>query len=151
MKGELYINGKDAFTTWGISMEDGGLSALMTPPPMKEMAESKRRTAHGKTVYYSNQKVDEREITLPIHILAASKDEFFERYNAFCEDVLKGGYLKINTKYQEDVYYRCYFLSCTQFSELVREIAKFSLKLVEPDPTNRAAESTTDEDDQISE
>ena len=28
---ELFINGKDAYTTWGISMDDTALSALMTP------------------------------------------------------------------------------------------------------------------------
>lgn len=34
--GELYINNKDAYTTWGISMDTSSLSSLMTPPPMKD-------------------------------------------------------------------------------------------------------------------
>ena len=36
---ELFINGKDAYTTWGISMDDTALSALMTPAPNKEFIE----------------------------------------------------------------------------------------------------------------
>lgn len=40
---ELFINGKDAYTTWGISMDDTALSALMTPAPNKEFIENKSR------------------------------------------------------------------------------------------------------------
>lgn len=145
--GELYINNKDAYETWGLSMEDGGLSALMTPAPMKEMPESKRRTSAGKRIYTRNIVQDERELTLPIHITARTKDAFFELYSAFCDDVLAGGYLRITTKYQEGVVYRCRYLSCTQFNEYVGKMAKFSLKLVEPDPTNRA-ETSTNEDEE---
>lgn len=36
MIGELFINGRDAYSTWGISMDDTSLSALMTPAPNKE-------------------------------------------------------------------------------------------------------------------
>lgn len=137
--GELFINGHDAYTAWGVSLEDEGLSTLMTPPPMKDMPESKRRTAHGKTVFSDCQRVDEREITLAMHIVARTRDAFFENYIAFCE-VLEGGLMEITTKYQEDVVYRCYYVSCTQFSEYSRMMAKFSLKLVEPDPTDRDVE-----------
>lgn len=45
---ELFINGKDAYTTWGISMDDTALSALMTPAPNKEFIENKSRMEHGK-------------------------------------------------------------------------------------------------------
>ena len=50
MIGELFINGKDAYTTWGISMDDTSLSALMTPAPNKDLVENKSRLEHGKRV-----------------------------------------------------------------------------------------------------
>ena len=59
-----------------------------------------------------------------------------QRYGDFCE-VLRGGVLEIQTKYQPGVYYRFIYLSCTQFSQFIGQLAKFSLKLSEPDPTNR--------------
>ena len=40
MEGEFYINDKDSYTTWGISMDTSSLSALMAPPPMKEFKEN---------------------------------------------------------------------------------------------------------------
>lgn len=45
MKGELYINGKDAYLTWGISMDDTSLSELMTPPANKAYRKRKSLAA----------------------------------------------------------------------------------------------------------
>jgi hypothetical protein len=55
MEGEFYINDKDAYTTWGISMDTSSLSALMTPPPMKEFIENKSRLENGKRVNFRFQ------------------------------------------------------------------------------------------------
>ena len=43
MKEELYINGKDAYTTWGISMDNNALSELMTPSSNKTFIENESR------------------------------------------------------------------------------------------------------------
>ena len=43
MTGELYINGKDAWTSWGVSMGDGFLDALDAPLQMKDYIESESR------------------------------------------------------------------------------------------------------------
>ena len=48
MKGELFINGKDAYLEWGIGLENGALLTLMTPPPNKDLIENKSRLEHGK-------------------------------------------------------------------------------------------------------
>ena len=139
-KGELHINGQDAYTTWGISFDQTALSTLMTPSPNKAYIENKSRLEDGKRVIVHNPKVDERSVTLTFNLTAKNEDEFFTRYNSFCEE-LKNGHMEIKTKYQENVVYRMVYESCTQFSQLIREIAKFSLKLTEPDPTNRGIES----------
>lgn len=136
MTGELFINGKDAYTTWGISMEGTSLSALMTPAPMKAFVESSSRLEHGKRVITSNPKVDERNITLEIHLTAKNEDDFFSKYINFCNE-LATGVLNIRTKYQPNTIYRTIYLSCSQFSQFMRGIAKFSLKLCEPNPAKR--------------
>ena len=48
MKDELRINGKDAYTTWGISMDNNALSELMTPSSNKTFIENESRLEHGK-------------------------------------------------------------------------------------------------------
>lgn len=137
MKGELFINEKDAYTTWGISMESTSLSALMTPAPMKAFVENSSRLEHGKRVITSNPKVDERNITLEIHLTAKDKDSFFSKYLSFCEE-LTTGVLNIRTKYQPTVVYKTVYLSCSQFSQFMQGIAKFSLRLCEPNPKDRS-------------
>ncbi|WP_298072229.1 hypothetical protein [uncultured Bacteroides sp.] len=139
MKGELYINGKDAYDTWGISMADTSLSALMTPAPNKEYIENKSRLEHGKRVITENVKVDERSLSLEIHLTATHKDQFFERYLSFCEELKKGA-LEIKTSYQKDVIYRMIYKSCSQFSQFMQGIGKFTLKLEEFNPENRKSQ-----------
>lgn len=135
--GELKINGKDAYTEWGISFDQTALSTLMTPPPNKSYIENKSRLENGKKVLVHNPKVDERSVTLSFNLTARNDGEFFERYNSFCEE-LRGGLLNIETKYQNGVVYKMVYENCTQFSQLIREIARFSLKLVEPNPNDRS-------------
>lgn len=138
MKGELFINGKDAYTEWGISMDTSSLSALMTPASNKDLPENKSRLEHGKRVIIdaSVVKVDERQLTLTVNLTAKNEVEFFSRYNSFCKE-LATGKLNIRTKYQPDVMYRTIYKSCNQFTQFMRGIAHFALKLDEPNPTDR--------------
>ena len=50
MKGELLINGKDAWTTWGVCMGEGFLDSIDAPAPMKDYIENESRLEHGKRV-----------------------------------------------------------------------------------------------------
>lgn len=136
MIGELFINGKDAYMEWGISMDDTALSALMTPAPNKEFVENKSRLEHGKRVVAANPKKDERNLTLQINLTAPDKDIFFARYDSFCKE-LATGVLEIRTKYQTNILYRTVYLSCQQFSQFMQGIGKFVLKLNEPNPSDR--------------
>lgn len=141
LKGQLYINGKDAYSTWGIFMDDTALSTLMTPAPNKEFVSNKYRSKDGKRVIRHNPRLDEREITLSFNMSAKSPEEFLANYGKFCYDVLATGEMVIHTSFQPTIWYRCIYLSCTQFSEFIREMAKFSLKLNEPDPSDRGETS----------
>ena len=135
-KGELFINNKDSYDNWGISMDTSSLSALMTPAPNKEFIENKARLEHGKRVIAASPKVDERNLTLTINLTAKNEDEFFEKYDSFCQE-LATGVLNIRSKYQPNIVYRTIYLSCNQFTQFMRGIAHFSLKIVEPNPMDR--------------
>lgn len=141
LKGQLYINDMDAYTTWGIFLEETALSALMTPAPNKEFISNKYRSKDGKTVIKHNPRLDEREIMITFNMTAKDADTFMANYAKFCEEVLAKGELVIRTRFQPNVWYRCIYLSCTQFSQFIQEMAKFSLKLNEPDPSDRGVTS----------
>lgn len=136
MKSELYINGKDAYMAWGISMDDTSLSELMTPVSNKGFIENESRLEHGKQVLISNPKLDARNLTLKINLTASSEQQFFERYTSFCKELATGA-LEIKTIYQPDVVYKTIYQSCSQFSQFMRGIGKFTLKLNEPNPNDR--------------
>lgn len=141
LKGQLLINGKDAYLTWGIFMEGTALSTLMTPAPCKEFISNSYRSKDGKKVIKHNPRLDEREITVAFNMSAKNEDTFLANYAKFCEDVLATGEIILHTSFQPDVWYRCVYLSCTQFSQFNRELASFSLKLNEPDPSDRGETS----------
>jgi hypothetical protein len=137
-KSELYINGKDAFTTWGLSMDDSGLAALIAPPPMKSIVTNSSRNQHGTRYSNDAPRFDERTISLGINFKAATEAQFWQRYTSFCNDVLANGELTIATKYQPETVYRFIYTQCSQFQQYRRGLAKYVLKLTEPNPDDRA-------------
>lgn len=139
--GKLIINGKDAYKEYGIFMDDTALSTLMTPAPNKEFISNKYRSKNGKRVIMHNSCLDEREITVGFHLSAPNVDTFLAKYEKFCKEVLATGKMVINSSFQPKVWYRCVYISCTQFSQFMREMASFSLKLNEPDPSDRGETS----------
>lgn len=134
--GQLKINGKDAYSTWGISMDDTSLSTLMTPPPVKAYIENNDRTEHGKRIITTSVFVDSRDLTLQLNLTAKNEQQFFERYVLFCDELSKG-VLDIESSFQQGVVYHCLYQSCSQFSQFMRGIGKFVLKLTEPNPNKR--------------
>lgn len=136
MRGDLFINGKDAYEEWGLSLDPNGVSTLMTPAPNKDIISNKSRLQHGKRVINANPRKDERNLTLVINIRASDQDEFLQRYASFCDE-LATGELVISTRYQPGVRYYMNYLSCSQFAEYRFGLGKFTLRLNEPDPSKR--------------
>lgn len=139
MTGELFINGKDAYIEYGMSLEDGAISALLTPPSLKEFVENESRIENGKKIIVGYPVYDARDVSLAFHIVAPTKEAFFAKYQALCA-VLQKGIVKIKTKYQADTVYKFVYNSCTQFSQYSFGIAKFTLKLTEANPADRTGE-----------
>lgn len=139
MVGEVFINGVDAQKLYGVIFGEESFTTLLTPPPLKAYIESKSALNHGKQVIINNTspKIDERDIQLTFYLRASSKGEFLKRYADFMA-VLQSGRIDIRTKYQPEVCYHCNYISCTQFAQYNGRLAKFVLKLNEPNPNNRS-------------
>ena len=140
----------DAYDTYGISFTDASLSRLMTPAPNKDAIENKSRLQHGKRVIRNTTFVrkDEREVSLEMHLTAPDKTTFWSRYSEFCNDILDNGFFDI--KHRDITYsdngvtknqvFRMTYISCEEFSEFMQQLAKYTLTLNEPDPSNRLEE-----------
>lgn len=76
MTGDLFINRKDAWSTWGVRMGDGFLDAIDGLNQMKDYIEDESRLEHGKRVITDNAKVDSREITLQFTIEGSSESDY---------------------------------------------------------------------------
>lgn len=137
MTGELTINGWDAYSRWGISPSDGAFVALRTPPEKKERVKNVSRLQHGSRYVGDVERYDERQITLPLHIVASSAEDLCKKFDKFATEVLDGGRLEIVHHIAPDVRYKCLYIGCANYVESCG-IAKFQLKLVEPNPTDRS-------------
>lgn len=134
--GELEINLYDAYTKWGVGLEDGALNELMTIPATKDFITNESRLEDGTRYASQPFKVAQRDITLAMHMIAPTGGNILENLDKF-RSQLATGQVNIRTRRQITTVYKCKYVSCTQFSQIDRKIAKFTLKLVEPNPTDR--------------
>lgn len=134
--GELFINSKDAYVEWGVSLEPGGVSALMAFPPQKLPVVNKNVTAAGAVVVCGSGLVDERHLELPLHITAPSFSSFLRRRASFESELRRAGSLTLDLVvgpaelYSHTVYY----VDCRQYRQYRGGMALFLLTLYEPVP-----------------
>jgi len=136
MKGDFSINGKDAYSTWGITLSEGAIAALLTPAGKKDYIQNSSRMENGIRYIDNLNRWKERTVDLPFNLTASTPEIFISRYKSFCEELMKGR-LELRIKILPGMIFRFIYKSCTQFAELRCGIAKFSLNLIEPDPSNR--------------
>lgn len=136
MTGDLLINGKDAFSTWGVRMGDGFLDAIDGFNEMKDYIENESRLEHGKRVITDNAKVDSREITLQFTIEGSSETDYRAKKKAFQTELEKGA---VNIKVPvlgNEVYKMIYLGKSVSYGlSLDRCFGKVSSKFEEPNPT----------------
>lgn len=137
MEGELFINGFDAFATWGLSLGYGAIATLFKPSAAKEYIKNETRSEHGSRVV-GTLRYNERELNLQMFISAPDRISFIGRMEAFMEHIESTeGVLNITTRYQEGTTYKCRYLDWASFSEFNGRMGKFLLKIVEPNPKDR--------------
>lgn len=150
---KIYINStsQDTEKRWGVFFADNSVTALMTPAPKKSYITNKSALINGKQVLTSNgnqPKTDERDVQLTFGLKASSFAKFIMQYRSFVEELKKGAidltlYVWEGDTYIRETYYLNY-VSCSQYSEFNGRLAKFVLKLNEPNPENRLIEHSTD-------
>ena len=142
MTGELYINGKDAWTEWGVNMGDGFLDAIDSFVPIKGLIENESRLQDGKRVILSNIKLDSREITLKFTIKGNSEEDFRNKRKAF-ETELRQVLVSVNVPaLGEDVYRLLYLGKNVSYGmNTERTFCVVSAKFEEPNPADRAPQS----------
>lgn len=124
----------DAFVRYGMSLEPGGLSALMRPPTMKQPTGASLAGVNG--VAYDGEtigKYDERTLGIDMHIVAASKAQYKERYDLMCDEVLSCGYFQLRVN-GCDKFFHFIYQDCQTFDQFNREQAKFTISVLEPHP-----------------
>ena len=139
MTGDLIINSKDAWTTWGVRMGEGFLDAIDGFNQMKDYIENESRLEHGKRVITDNAKVDSREITLQFTIEGSSENDFRSKKKAFQSELEK---CSVNIKVPalgNEVYKLVYLGKNISYGlSLDRCFGKVSSKFEEPNPSDRS-------------
>lgn len=139
MTEDLFINGKDAFITWGVRMGDGFLDTIDGFNQMKDYIENESRLEHGKRVITDNAKVASREITLQFTIEGYSESDYRIKKKAFQTELEKG---VINIKIPtlgSDIYKLIYLGKSLSYGlSPDRCFGKVSGKFCEPNPIDRS-------------
>lgn len=120
----------DAWYEWGVGLEDGALDVLMTFKPNKEPIANKNVTAEGAFYVTGGGLVDERQVSIPIHIVAMDKADFLLKRAAFY-NAIKGGMLTMRIANPVEATYKMYYLACQQYTQFLSGIAKFVLVMWE--------------------
>lgn len=138
MRSDLYINGKDAWKTWGVNMGDGFLDTIDGFNEMKEYVSNESRLEHGKRVIANNPKVASREITLSFTIMGKTKSDYRTKRNAFQEELEKGK-VRINVPELGEQVYKLVFTGKSISYGLSgdRCFGHLSGKFMEPNPKDR--------------
>ena len=138
MTGDLFINGKDAWNTWGVRMGDGFLDTIDSFNEMKDYIEDESRLEHGKRLITENVRVSSREITLQFTIEGNSENDYRTKKKSFQEELEKGN-VNIKVPILGNEIYRLVFLgkSISYGLSPDRCFGKVSSKFCEPNPTNR--------------
>lgn len=139
MNGDLTINGKDAWTTWGVRMGDGFLDAIDGFNEMKDYIENESRLRHGKQMITDNAKVASREIALQFTIEGISESDYRTKKKSFQTEMEKGE-VKIKIPALGSEVYKLVYLgkSISYGLSIDRRFGKVSSKFCEPNPMDRS-------------
>ncbi|MEG0994133.1 MAG: hypothetical protein RSE51_09860 [Bacteroidales bacterium] len=147
LEGLLYINNKDAYTTYGAFLvedkpgDNKNYSELLKPAKAKEHTPVDFRHLDGEK-YPDTLTValEARDITLQFAICGTSKADFVAKYQAFVTMLKTGVGGWINIRLPElNKTMKLYYKECTEWEQLTDfggvVMAKFRVKFREPKPT----------------
>lgn len=135
---ELLINGKDAKTTWGVTMGSRFMSALRSEAPMKEYISNNSRLEHGVRYLVMNPKMDERKVTLEFRIKGLSVSDYEYKKDTFLGELMTGA-VDINVPSRTSkTYHLLYRGNGIVYGENRKgTFGHISVEFTEPNPSNR--------------
>lgn len=138
MIGDLFINGKDAYQEWGISMGEGFLNVLEEPAPLKEYVTNSSRLEHGVQYSKTVPKTDERSLVLNFIIDGVNSNDFIAKRKNFYS-ILYNGDIDICVPVNgESIYHLKYTGKSVTYSQNIeRTSCKIAVKFQEPNVMNR--------------
>ena len=130
---------------WGVSLSDGAISTLLAPPAAKPRVSNESRLEDGKRVnVLSPVYFQSRELSLEMHLIAASFEDFLTKWRGFIAALNASGE-GINLQFQiygQTINYRLRYLSCTQFAAYNGTLGKFIVRFEESQPSNGTSSLT---------
>lgn len=135
MKGKYLINDNDAYTTYGVVLQYDSLGALMALPPLKAAIENDNPSEDGVVLSPNMPKVDKRNITLTFEMWAGSPEEAQDNYERFAAMLISAPFTL--TVVRTGKTYRLQYKSSSNFVPWFYDRAKYTLSVVEPNPTIR--------------
>lgn len=151
----LLINGYNAYTTYGVMMDDGFLDALDAPAPMKEFLTFESRTSHGTEYLLKDSgnnpmaRLQARDLTLKFRVLAdetgtlaQQQAQLQQRKNNFLA-VLQAGAVTICVPALSATIYKLVYTgqSISYNINSTRTSCSIAAKFVEPNPTDRGTQA----------
>ena len=126
----------DAYARYGLSIEDGSLAKLITPAPNKEPIKTSNVISHGVSALKGSVGFkNERTLSLAMHIVASTRQDFLDKYALFCQEVIGGdGYFLLKVSSFPNAVHHFLYIDCQQLSQSWMEMAVFTLSLLEPHP-----------------
>lgn len=138
MTGELYINGKDAWATWGVNMGEGFLDAIDAPLQMKSYIQDESRLEDGVRIDTSSPKVASRDITLGFTIMGSSESDYRSKKAAFQTELQKGAFTVKVPALSSDTFKLVYTGKSISYGlSKRRDFGHFTMKCTEPNPADR--------------
>ena len=142
MTGKLYINGKDAWTTWGAFLEDGSLERLLSGDTMKENVVNESRSIDGVHVWVRDPKLEARNITIVV-CFAQKGGDFLNRYQSFINELMEGVVVD-EYRYPNELRiteigktYKLIYQGNTNLTQMGMSLGKVAIRLFEPNPADR--------------
>lgn len=127
MKGRLYIDGKDAYTEYGIYVVDGGWNELIAYPPLKPVATNDWQEEDGIEADLSYPVLDSREVSLKVAFSG-----LYSRFDLFIELLSDRAYHTFECSYIRRRY-RLRLISLPNFEE-AELLGMATLKLADDFP-----------------
>lgn len=144
MTGDLFINGKDAWVTWGVRMGNNFLDTIDGFNEMKEYVSNESRMEHGKRIITDNPKVAARDIALQFTIEGKTKSDYRTKKRAFQEELEKGK-VEINIPELGTQVYKLVYTgkNLSYGLSIDRRFGHFSGKFTETNPKDREIQNNS--------